>query len=80
MKQSHFFRLVALVAAMMCTLGIPQGQAVSPDDLTARVAARRVHLNRIDRSRTLISGPEGGHLIYSIYDLYCIYSAVKRQC
>ena len=34
---------------------IPQGQAVSPDDLTARVAARRMHLNRVDRSRTLIA-------------------------
>ena len=34
---------------------IPPDQGISPDDLTTQVAARRVHLNRIDRSRTLIA-------------------------
>ena len=34
---------------------IPEGQALTPDDLTARVASRRAALNRIDRSRSLIA-------------------------
>lgn len=34
---------------------IPQGGSITPDDLTDQVAARRVHLNRVDRSRTLIA-------------------------
>ena len=39
---------------------IDPGEAISPDQLTAKLTARRQHLNRIERSRNLIA--QAAHL------------------